>query len=234
MKLFRILFFIVIISVASFCSAIPANAQRSVSYYRNRVPPKAIFVRLRSEEKRKTLLERNNQQKDVEILAKDVMAVNQVMVNDFSDNITVCPVYFFYEKDAGKLQHGDLAGIILDSLKNPVDPSVLAGIDTNFLVVYYGQPIVEADENSKYKNERGADRTSTIAVYEGLVILNNRFHNMPKPFDFFIGHSHVLRWLSFYRTNKKYNFASARFYIDYIASAKDLNENIKTFYDLDN
>jgi hypothetical protein len=62
--------------------------------------PKALLVQLRSEQSRIQYFETQNDQQNKEQVTKEDAKVRRVMINDFKDHFTFCPVYYFIDTNA--------------------------------------------------------------------------------------------------------------------------------------
>lgn len=123
--------------------------------------PDAIFVQLKSEQRKINSLNNTGNTQDAILIAKDAAKVRQAMINDFSNNFHYCPVYYFLDTNLEKIVNGTFSGVLMDKDGTPISSSPLKNSDTSYYIVYYGLPEPEESINS----------TSTV-VDNALILLD--------------------------------------------------------------
>lgn len=138
---------------------------RKYSYY----PPKAILVQLKTEQRKINALESNDNDQRKEQIKNDIARVQQVMINDFRDNFSYCPVYYFYDSDLEKVKAHNLQGVLMDETGNMVAP--LTDSDTSFYVAYYGM-------SATYTEGKNGKEYHLNNTNDALVLLSHDFRQI--------------------------------------------------------
>jgi hypothetical protein len=133
-------------------------------------PPKAMLIELLTRDNQRAYLIKNRPDLLSEF-DRDVQAVIQRTVTDWSNNFSFCPVYFFLDTNADRIMRGEFAGVLLDSNLAPVEHPVVANGERHIYIGYYGSAMSQPDtvrENSpltsagQYMEHDGDDVTSLI------------------------------------------------------------------------
>jgi len=126
-------------------TAVPGKAQflKRVHARPNEQPPKAILVELPTETNRIAYFTKKGQLNKVKVLQDANYKVSHVMVDDFRDNFSFCPVYFFYDSCTEQVRGMQFQGVLLDDKLAPAKNIILNNSDTNYFIVYYGTETME-------------------------------------------------------------------------------------------
>ncbi len=131
MNLFATLFSICVLS-AGICSGQQKPAIRQ---------PELILVNLSTEQNRRAALVRTKDEKGLEKLNKDVLAMYMAMRNDFSAHFTFCPVYYFLDTNIARVRTHKHDSVLLGPDGNYVSAAITEG--KNYQIVSYGYPIMQ-------------------------------------------------------------------------------------------
>ncbi len=159
-KLFYRLMTIVLV-----CFAMPCKTQffKRMHARHNEHPPKAILVELPTETNRVAYFIKKGKRNKVQYLLDANKKVRRVMIADFADNFTFCPVYFFNDSSIELVKDKKLVGVLLDKKMQPATNIILSTADTDYFIVYYGTETAEdVPENAKYDPYNTSYTGSTI------------------------------------------------------------------------
>lgn len=116
-------------------------------------------------------------------LERETMLTNKIVVGSYLQELTFCPVYFFYSNTSDSVKHKKLAGIFVDS-NLMVNPAIVCNANF-YLIAESGQVynsslgIVPESEASKSMERGTSSREAEI------VIKNRYFIQLHKPFPYF-------------------------------------------------
>ncbi len=203
-------------------------------------PPKAMLIEL---------LTRQNQRAYIEQYRKDLLPefdtdVNAVIRNtviDWSRYFRFCPVYFFVDTNASRIQAGEFAGVLLDSNLSPVQQPVIANGETNIYIGYFGSPMAQPDDarndsstqsTGQYMEHDGDDVTSLIR--ERFLVHDAHFHMLgeDQPRTNYI-RSYRPSWMNRreYREYRRTIVHNAkRWYIDYQPTAFSYDATLRRYF----
>ena len=152
--------------------------QRSASQIRN-MKNGVLLVRLRTSEIAIRNLKKSGNEKMAATLQRQQDAANQRIIYAFQKQFSFCPVFFFYSSDTDKVKAGKTSGFFLNN-QLQVDPN-LAIPDTNYFVA-------EITELEQFRANPDSPEESVNAEvsFKALVIRDYKFHQLAKPFPFFI------------------------------------------------
>jgi hypothetical protein len=183
-----------------------------------RPPPKFVLVELFSETSRMKALEKAGRYRDIEVLKKDMRAVQAATIKDFSDNFDFCPVYYFIDNDFQAIMDQQFEGVLLDSALQAV-PNVSV-TDTNYLIVYYGRPTWQTHE----RRMEVTSQTNVGSSPNGRGLIYNNYKMRQ------VGYSYVTnRFLDFLIARRRSGprYESRKFDIEYRALASEFNDRLK-------
>jgi len=153
-------------------TAVPNTIQAQQKY------PRLVLVQLRSEHNRMEALKKAHDRAGLEQVQKDAMAAKAAMVYDFSSNFTYCPVYYYIDTNAELIKQRRFDNILLDSNGNAVTTPVISSTSTDYVIVYYGYHIQQANaarvvtDSTKYRYDPEGP------TGKGLVVLNDKFQQI--------------------------------------------------------
>jgi hypothetical protein len=184
----------------------------------SRKVPRALLVQLKTEQNRIKAITAAGDMKAVEAVQNDAKGVSTAMINDFTDNFDYCPVYYFLDINMDQVKSRSFKGVLMNADGSTVDQPVISDTSKNYFVVFYGYP-----ESQSTPIKTASDQANTgQEMHRGLVVNNYKlqqvaFFNKAGYLNFLIGIG---------KNDKKYRYTSERFDIEYLPSAKQLNEKL--------
>lgn len=136
---------------------------------KNLYQPQAILVQLSTEQRKLDAIDKSGRENMAEQIKKDISRVQEVMKNDFSDNFSYCPVYYFYDTDLEQIKSYNFEGVLMDAKGNIV--SKLKNGDTSHYIVYYGM-------SAPYDNNDGNKSYSLSSSKEALVLMDHHYEQL--------------------------------------------------------
>lgn len=100
--------------------------------------PSMILVQLPRYENRMEFLTKSAQTAKAEQIRRDADSISAKMILDFTDNFNFCPVYYYYDNNAGKIKDGQYEGVVFDKNLQPVNANV---ITKNHVIALFGYNI---------------------------------------------------------------------------------------------
>ncbi len=182
--------------------------------------PMAVLVQLRVERNREKALTEHYQTAKLQILKDDTRKTNQAMINDYKDNFTLCPVYFYLDMNYDAVKAGRLDGVLLDADGNTVKKTVIPKDSTNYIIVHWGRPTMQSVFESRVRDTTAYGYNSGLPGGEGLIINDYTMHQLSYfyKFEFDEGEKGT--------TRRKYQYHSKEFNIQYYPSAKLLQTKL--------
>lgn len=185
---------------------------------RLREPAKVLLVMLFSEENRMEALIKAGRYSDTAQLRKDMVAVRNATIRDFTDHFNYCPVYFYMDGNFDAVMNKQFQGVLLDNNLQTANVSIS---DTNFLIVYYGFP--------GWQSHKGRMEVTTQTDVGGKpngwgLIVNN--HEMRQ-----VAYTYWLQGINLKKRGKMYGYkyVSAKFDIEYYPLALELDTKLKRY-----
>ncbi len=174
----------------------------------------AVLVQLRVEKNRVEALTKNNDNRKLQILLEDRDKVNQVMINDFTDNFTRWPVYYFMDTNYDKIAARQFEGVLLTADLKPVAHSPL-NATSNFKVVSYGYPNIKSKYSEKAEDSSAYIHDVSFRIEQAFTIKNAdlSFQSM----YFRLGDNTIYSKKNF---PIKYYYKSKEFKLEYIPCAR--------------
>ena len=203
-------------------------------------PPKFLLVTLLTRQNQRDYLKKHRPDLLREF-DRDVTEVAKRTVKDFSQYFKYCPVYFFIDSMSDKVATGELEGVLLDSLLQPVSSSALKAVGKNYFIAHYGSPIPQPDsvrpsgpENSGVAVENYGD-DPTALFREKLIVTDADFKILSPKIGPRTNYVRALRPTSMslreyriYRRALTYN--AERWFIDYMPCAYSYDATLRTFF----
>jgi hypothetical protein len=183
--------------------------------------PAAVLVQLRSEHNRIQALKGVNKFAELNEVKKDAAGVNSTMIRDFTDHLTYCPVYYFYDSSVDLIMQRKFNGVLLNAAGSPATNIVISDTDRKYMIVYYGYPLAQA-RTTKTVAQAGSQNDSGEPMGKGLVINNSNYEQVS--FFYKFGYDDV--FLNTKR-NRKYIYNSRHFDMEYYPFAEKLNDRLK-------
>jgi hypothetical protein len=151
------------------------NAKAHIATFKDGV----LLVRLRTSEIGIKKLEASGNEQMAATVRKQREKDNQKLAAAFRKHFTFCPVYFFYSSESDKVKAGQFTGIMLDEQLKP-DSSILPPDKKIY--------ISEITELEQYRQRPDLPQESNNpeVSFKALVIRDGKFHQLAKPFPFFI------------------------------------------------
>lgn len=214
-------------------------------------PPKALLIKINTQQNRMAYATRTHNQPIADQVQKDIMGAARKMIQDFTENFDYCPVYYFYDTSAYRIQNGDYAGALLDKDLQPVKNIVLQRGDTNFFVGYFGfltpdtmVTTTEAEKPAGYdarpeyvNNQYGHTEEEPYRYHADLkaagaswVVLDYRLRNVryPIPYTYYpLPDAGNRKWK---RSPREYRYTSKKYDIIYRPCAFKYNATLYSFY----
>ncbi len=191
--------------------AIAANGQDA--------PVTAVLVQLRVEKNRVAALTKNNDERRLKILLEDRDKVNQAMINDFTDNFSLWPVYYFMDTNFEKIAAKQFDGVLLTADLKPIAKSPVNS-ETNYKVVSYGYPNIKTKYGEKTEDSSAYIHDVIWNVEQAFIIKNAdlSFQTM----YFTLGGNGVYNKRNF---PAKYYYRSNEFKLEYLPCARFYQRN---------
>lgn len=182
--------------------------------------PKVVLVELFLGEKRLSAVGSSSER---EVMQRDLANVRSKTIQDFADNFSYCPVYFFYDTSFASIQKGEFEGRLYDANMQLVKEAPLANGDTSYFILYYGYLIV----NNVVSPE---DEPAHPAARQTLVASNHLGYPLPypQPRTAMMGAKDGDKSMKHQKAVYFYN--SALYDIDYVPLAFQYSATLKTFY----
>jgi len=137
-------------------------------------PPKALLVMLHTEKNRIKYFKDKGQTALANLVLKDAEHLANITINDFSSHFDFCPVFFFLDTALDAIKNQQFSGNLINSDGSLVASSIINPGDTNYFIVYYGNP-----ENNKTSLWAGNDAEyrygSGNVTGKGLIFMNHHF-----------------------------------------------------------
>jgi hypothetical protein len=143
----------------------------------------AIFVRLKTNANTITRLKAAGNIDMATQVERETNLSNKIIVASYLQELTFCPVYFFYSNSSDSVKHKNLEGIFVDS-NLQVNPSIVC--NASFYLIAEGGQVYNSSLGIVPESEaaKSIERGNTTATAE--IILKNRyFIQLHKPFPYF-------------------------------------------------
>lgn len=176
--------------------------------------PMALLVQLSSEQNRIKALEKANRNREAEMVKDDAKRAAQAMINDFKDHFDYCPVYYYVDTNIELIKQKQFEGVLMDT-----DGNVLKGITPqHYAVVWYGYPITQSAGEWLVKDSTRYTYDPQSRSVKGLVIVDSKFRQ--------IGYLYKFGYYNLFMRRSKYYYSSKRFDIEYMRTARTLNDKL--------
>ena len=143
----------------------------------------ALFVRLKTNALTISKLKQSGNMDMATQLERETKLTNKIIVASYLQELTFCPVYFFYSNTSDSVKHKKLEGIFVDS-NLEVNPAIVCNAPFYLIAesgkVYNSSLGIVPESGAAKAIERG---TPTRAVE--IIVKNRYFIQLHKPFPYF-------------------------------------------------
>jgi len=229
MKSLRVRLFLLFSALAA-CASTPADAQL---FQRRRAlpdeqPPSALLVLLPTGARRLAALRSMGDSLHSSVLRYDLERIRTKMMEDFRDNYTYGPVYFFMDTSVAALRAGDVRrAFLVDATGQPVPESELEVLDTNYLVAFYGYRSRDLRAGGSGGDMINGD---TEAMIQQLVLLDYNLAQLQRPLPRTVSNRYAGMKTKERRPRYYYRYVSKYFDLQYRASAARASLVLSNFY----
>jgi len=165
---------------------------------------------------------KRNDVANIALLKSDAAAQQAVMIRDFKDHFTYCPVYYFYDTDQDKVKAKDFSVLMTDKLQ-PATSLVISPADSDYFIVYYGYQ-QEVQDNKNEPVVGGESRSMN------LLALADDFTPLPTSLPYKPRHVGRLRSKKALAELVGYTYQSKKFDISYQPYALLYSRNLSIYY----
>ncbi|MBK0401735.1 hypothetical protein I5M27_01985 [Adhaeribacter sp. BT258] len=138
-----------------------------------------LLVRLRTSEKAISSLEKAGNEQMAATLKRRQEAENKRLIAAFQQHFKFCPVYFFFSTNSEKIKAGNyMGGFVNENLQPAADPQIT---ERN----YYVAEITDLEQYRPEPDDLNASNNAEVS-FKALVVRDNDFHQLTKPFPYFI------------------------------------------------
>jgi hypothetical protein len=156
---------------------IPSDAQAK-THIQN-LKSGVLLVRLRTSEKAINSLEKAGNEQMAATLKRRQEAENKRLIAAFQQHFKFCPVYFFFSTHSENIKTGNYSGGFVNENLEPVaEPQIT---DRN----YYVAEITDLEQFRPEPDDPNASNNAEVS-FKALVLRDNDFHQLNKPFPYFI------------------------------------------------
>ena len=207
---------LIIGSLLSF-SAIAGDSTASKKY------PAAVLVMLNTETNRIAALEKANRKDKAAIAKQDGEGERKAMINDFTDHLDFCPVYYFMDTNLEAIKAGQLTGHLRSKEGTVLTevPAILNGGE--YFIVFYGIPLKQYMKREVDEKD-GKGYNDDLDFGKGLVICNSKMVQGSFLYMFDYGKAFARG-----KAQGKYRYASETFDIEYYPFVKVFNKQLKRY-----
>jgi hypothetical protein len=203
-------------------SLIPAH--KGHHWRKTAFKPKVLLVQLRSEKSKIDYLTQHKQFREANKVRKEASIVRKVMKNDFEENFSFCPVYYFIDTNSDQVKKQEFDNVLFTADGLPMKNNILYPGDTNYFIVYYGYPEdqMEIDANPDEYDYVGNGEV----MGRGLIFLSYKYQQV----DFYYRFAY---WDIFKKPNPRYSYRSADYDMEYFPFAGDYEKDLQDVYNME-
>lgn len=199
----------------------------------NELPPKFILIQLSSFQNKMEYYKKTRQAGKLAGLKKDADVFNKKMIADYTDNFTICPIYFFADTNFMDIKAKKFDGLVMDKDLRPVKNFKVT--DTNYCILTFNHPSMSTTDYNLTNPKASADdpydayyANTSVGNRQRPVLLNPDFTYRHKPLPNGANNKIVTPA----KGREYYYFQSKNFDISYKANAAGLQRKIELFYKL--
>lgn len=161
----------------------------------------AILVRLESKQKTITALEKKNPSLAKRVSVKQANR-NAEIINAFTNNLTYCPVFFFYDYNSNKIKQKQFIEVLFDKNQQPI--SNLPDLSNNYLIAAFGETMGDSinlpaqyetySESGKLLSQKDTIYQAHIGYrFDALILLGPNLKILEDPNPHFVRQNVILR-----------------------------------------
>jgi hypothetical protein len=188
--------------------------------------PKVLLVQMRYEQRKTEQLLQEKKTREAKKVMKEASIIRKVMKNDFEENFSFCPVYYFMDTNAELIKKQVFENVLFTADGIPMQGNVLQPGDTDYFIVYYGYPEEQMNLDATGDEEYNGINNGE-AMGKGLIFLNYNYRQV----DFYYRFAYMD---IFQRPDTRYFYKSQDYDMEYYPFAaqyqKDLNEKINGIF----
>jgi len=179
--------------------------------------PKVLLVQLRSEQSRIEHLLREKKTREANKVIKEASIVRKVIKNDFEENFSFCPVYYFMDTNVELIKKQIFDNVVFTADGIPMKETALYPGDTDYFIVYYGYPEEQMTLNTN-PDEYNSYNNGTV-MGKGLIFLNYKYQQV----DFYYRFEYMD---IFDHPDPRYSYKSDTYDIEYYPFAAKYQEDL--------
>jgi len=187
--------------------------------------PKVLLVQLRSEQNKIEHFIQQNKFRETNKVKTEASIIRKVMKNDFEENFSFCPVYYYMDTNAEMVKRQLFDNVLFTADGIPMNKDILHPGDTNYFIVYYGYPGEQMELDARPEDEYSFNNGE--AMGRGLIFLNYKYQQI----DFYYRFAY---FDIFNKPDPRYFYKSADFDMEYYPFAaqyeSDLQEKFNGVY----
>ena len=180
--------------------------------------PKAILVQLRSEQSRIEFFTEKKQLREANRVKREAAIIRKVVKNDFEENFSFCPVYYFIDTNLEMIKKQQFEGVLFTADGLPMKRNILHPGDTNYFIVCYGYPEEQMELDAM--REEYPDISSSEVMGKGLIFLNYKYRQVD--FYYHFGYSDL-----FNPPNPRYAYISMEYDMEYFPFAGKYEQDLE-------
>ncbi|MBC7696549.1 MAG: hypothetical protein H7141_14020 [Burkholderiales bacterium] len=116
-------------------------------------------------------------------LERETMLTNKIIVGSYLQELTFCPVYFFYSNTSDSVKHKKLEGVFVDS-NLVVNPAIVC--NANFYLIAESGQVYNSSLGIVPESEAAKSIERGTASREAEIVIKNRYYiQLHKPFPYF-------------------------------------------------
>ncbi len=185
--------------------------------------PKVLLVQLRSEKSRIDYFEKNKKPYKAKKVKREASIIWKVMKNDFEENFSFCPVYYFIDTNAELVKKQLFDGVLFTAEGIPMSRNIVSPGDTDYFIVYYGYPEEQMDLDAMPEEYNTLDMGNGEVMGKGLIFLNYKYRQV----DFYYRFAYYDLFVS---PDHRYSYKSAEFDMEYYPFAAEYEESLQEKY----
>jgi hypothetical protein len=175
--------------------------------------PEVVLVQLSSEHNRIEALNKAKRYTEAEWAKEDGRKAAAATINDFKNNFTFCPVYYYVDTNIALVKEKQFNGILMDEDGNMVNVQ-----PRNYFIAWYGFPVTQGELQKVVTDTSVYTYDPQSRSVRGLVVTNDKFQQ--------VGYLYKLAYHNLFMGRKKNYFSSAHFDIEYLPVAKAFNRQL--------
>jgi hypothetical protein len=200
----------------------PLEIHKSHHSGKTAFPPKAILVQMRSEQRRIQYFMDNNRPYEARQVKKEASIIRKVMKNDFEDNLSFCPVYYFMDTNAYLVKEQRFDSVLSTAEGLPVRNCAIRPGDTDYYIVYYGYPDEQMDQDASPNHDFNIGNGEVMG--KGLIFLDYKYQQK----DFYYRFEY---WDLFHTKDMRHEYRSSKYDMEYYPFAAQYETDLLEKFD---